>query len=127
METSGEGALLQVLVALSGADSAAAMLPLKDASAQPGFSVSGYISAPHLNRASRRQITLIVNGRIIRSSALINALERGYGNFLPGRRHPVAVLHLQVQPDRLDVNVHPAKTEIRFQQPEAVKSWFTRR
>ncbi len=121
VQTSGDGELLHVIGALYGADTAAAMLPLKDASAQPGLSVSGYISAPHLNRPSRRQITLIVNGRVIRSNTLINALERGYGSFLPSRRHPVAVLHLQVQPDLLDVNVHPAKTEVRFQRPEAVK------
>ncbi|HOL17004.1 MAG TPA: DNA mismatch repair endonuclease MutL [Bacillota bacterium] len=121
LQTSGDGELLHVIGALYGADSAAAMLPLKDVSTQPWLSVSGYISAPHLNRASRRQITLIVNGRIIRSSALVSALERGYGTFLPGRRHPVAVLHLQVQPAFLDVNVHPSKTEVRFQQTEAVK------
>ncbi len=121
LQTSGDGVLRHVIASLYGSECAAAMLPLEGEEHRPNLRVSGYISPPHLNRASRRQITIMINGRIVHNNMVVNALERGYGTFLPSRRHPVAVLHLKVSPTILDVNVHPAKTEIRFQQPEAVK------
>jgi DNA mismatch repair protein MutL len=121
LQTSGDGELRHVIGVLYGNDCASSMAPLGKTADQPGISLKGYLSLPHMNRASRRYVTFVVNGRIIRSSMLLYALKRGYGSCLPGNRYPVAVLHLNLPPHHLDVNVHPTKAEIRFQQTEEVK------
>ena len=118
LRTTGDGFLLHAIGALYGSEAAAAMLPLQGRQPSLGLAVEGYISAPHFSRASRRWITVVVNGRVIQSPLLAGALERAYGGMLARRRHPVAVLIVKAPPKLLDVNVHPAKSEIRFQRPE---------
>ncbi len=120
--SSGDGVLLHVIGSLYGNETANAMLELKRKDKSSASQVSGFISAPHFTRSSRRWITLVVNGRLIRNQMIVNTLERGYGDLLPRQRHPLAVLNLTVPPDTIDVNVHPAKIEIRFLKPEIVKS-----
>lgn len=114
LRTAGDGCLLHVIGALYGSEAAAALLPLAGGDGAQGLAVEGYLSAPHFSRASRRWITTVVNGRVIRSPLLMGALERAYGGMLERRRHPLAVISLQAPPEMLDVNVHPAKSEIRF-------------
>jgi len=122
LKTSGDGKLLHVIGALYGHDTAAAMHELKDGSAEEeGIMVEGCVSAPIHNRSSRKWITIIVNGRIVNNPQIASALIRAYGDQLPHNRFPLAVLKLKVRPDLIDVNVHPAKTEIRFLDPEAAK------
>ena len=121
LKTSGDGKLLHVIGALYGNDTAAAMVDLKDGSGEEGIMVEGCVSAPHHNRSSRKWITIIVNGRIVNNHQIVSALIRAYGDRLPLNRFPLAVLKLKVKPDLIDVNVHPAKTEIRFLDAEAAK------
>ncbi|MGM0652511.1 MAG: DNA mismatch repair endonuclease MutL [Bacillota bacterium] len=118
----GDGVLLHAIASLYGPESAKAMIELKRKDKPSTITLHGYTSSPYLTRSSRRWISLIINGRLIKNSTIINALERAYGELLPGRRHPLAVLILTIPPQKLDVNVHPAKIEIRFQDPETVKS-----
>ena len=120
--SSGDGVLLHVIASLYGNNNTESMLNLNHTDNQSGCRINGFISTPHLTRSSRRWITMIVNGRLIKNPLMVNALERGYGDLLPRQRHPIAVLHLSIPPDRLDVNVHPAKQEIRFQEPETIKT-----
>ena len=96
------------------------MIALPETEIEPGLAVTGFIAAPHYNRASRKQITVIINGRVVRNYQVSAALERGYGSFMPRQRYPVAVLHLRIPPDRLDVNVHPAKAEVRFARSDLI-------
>ncbi len=117
----GDGNLLHTIASLYGSDSAEAMLNFNRKDKTSGASLTGFISSPYLTRSSRKWITVIVNGRLVNNAMIVSALERAYGEQLPGRRHPLAVLHLHLQPASIDVNVHPAKTEIRFHQPETVK------
>ncbi len=114
LRTTGDGSLLHAIGALYGSEAAGAMLPLEGGGGAERIQVEGYLSAPHFSRASRRWITTVVNGRVIRSPLMMGALERAYGGMLERRRHPLAVLLLQAPPEMLDVNVHPAKSEIRF-------------
>jgi len=118
----GDGILLHAIASLYGRDTAEAMIELSRKDQSSGISLAGYTSSPYLTRSSRRWITLIVNGRLVKNAMILNALERAYGDLLPGRRHPLAILLLKVPPHLLDVNVHPAKIEIRFQDPENIKS-----
>jgi len=117
----GDGVLLHTLGALYGNETAEAMLEINRKDSVTGCSLNGFISSPHMTRSSRRWITIVVNGRLVRNSMIVNALERGYGDFLPANRYPLGVLSLQVPPGVIDVNVHPAKVEIRFQKPEMIK------
>lgn len=80
-----------------------------------GVSIQGYASKPHVSR-SRQSIHIIVNGRDVSHRSLNRAVVDGYGTLIPKGRYPVAVLWVDVAPDRVDVNVHPAKTEVRFEE-----------
>ncbi len=80
----------------------------------PAARVTGFVGRPDLSRAARAQQYLFANRRAIRSRALTIAAEEAYGGLLHGARFPVFVLHLALPHDEVDVNVHPAKAEVRF-------------
>ena len=82
--------------------------------------VRGFVSRPSLARASREWQTFFVNGRPIRSGLLAVMLERPYAGRLPPQRHPLAVIHVELDPQLVDVNVHPRKAEVRFFQERAI-------
>ncbi len=88
--------------------------------------IRGLISPPDVSRSTRGQISLLVNRRWIQSRALTYALEEAYQGFLMERRHPLAVLHITVPPQDIDVNVHPAKLEVRFRKEREVFSVLQR-
>ena len=76
--------------------------------------VRGVLGAPEQARTGREQQVVAVNGRIVTSPALSAALRQGYGNLIPGERHPMAALLVEIDPALVDVNVHPTKREVRF-------------
>ena len=118
LKTSGNGERREVLVEMYGADVARQMLEvIYD---EPDISVQGYISPTSLTRSNRREITFFVNGRPVQDAALSAALIKGYHTLLMVGRYPTAVLFIQLEPDRVDVNVHPTKAEVRFRQPDQV-------
>lgn len=79
-----------------------------------GYRVRGVLGAPEMARANREQQIFAVNGRVISSSSMAAALRQGFGNLIPGDRHPVALLLVDIDPAQIDVNVHPTKREVRF-------------
>jgi len=81
---------------------------------------TGVVTQPRLSRGSREGITLAVNGRPISSRSLVYALEECYQGRLERGRHPVAVIDIEIDPRLVDVNVHPAKREVRFREEGAV-------
>lgn len=85
-----------------------------------GYALSGMIVDPVRARSSRIPQDLFVNRRPIRNAAVFHAVTDGYGSFIPKGHHPTFVLFLDVDPERIDVNVHPAKREIRFADQEAI-------
>lgn len=87
-----------------------------------GYAVRALLGLPEHARATREGQVLLVNGRWVQSPALSQALRHAYGNLLPHGRFPSAVVWLEVPPDRLDVNVHPTKREVRFADDDAVFS-----
>jgi DNA mismatch repair protein MutL len=84
------------------------------------YRVSGFASRPDFSRSSSRDVWLFVNGRIIRDRGLLHAVAGAYHTLLPRGRHPFALVFLEVPPERLDVNVHPAKWEVRLAEPGVV-------
>lgn len=76
--------------------------------------VRGVLCSPDVTRSTRNEIMVSVNGRIVKNTLLIQAVIEGYAPFLPQRKYPLSFIEIEVPPDRIDVNVHPAKTEIHF-------------
>lgn len=117
LRTLGNGDLLQVIAAVYGTSAAKAMLPVS--AEDPDYKISGYISRPEWTRSNRNAVTTIVGGRYIRSNGLNAAIMRAYHTLLPINRYPLLVLKLDMHPSLVDVNVHPAKLEVRFsKEPE---------
>lgn len=83
----------------------------------PGFlRVSGFISKPELQKLNRNSIYVFVNRRLIRDRLILHAVSEAYRNVIPPTSFPVVLLFLEMPPHEVDVNVHPAKTEVRFRQ-----------
>ncbi|MGR3792795.1 DNA mismatch repair endonuclease MutL [Vannielia sp. SX4] len=82
-----------------------------------GIHLTGYAALPTYSRGSSVAQFLFVNGRPVKDKLLIGALRGAYADYLSRERHPAAVLFLDVDPQRVDVNVHPAKSEVRFREP----------
>ena len=86
-----------------------------------GLRLTGFAGLPTLSRGAAVAQHFIVNGRPVRDKLLVGALRGAYADFLSRDRHPVAVLFLDCEPERVDVNVHPAKAEVRFREPGVVR------
>ena len=89
---------------------------------KPGMCLTGYAGLPTMNRPTAAQIYLFVNGRPVRDRQLLGAARAGYQDMLPRGRHPVLVLFLMIETKAVDVNVHPAKAEVRFRDAASVRS-----
>jgi DNA mismatch repair protein MutL len=84
---------------------------------EPGFlRLSGFVSKPELQKLNRNSIYVFANGRLIRDRLVLHALTEAYRNIIPPTSFPVVLLFLEMPPQEIDVNVHPAKTEVRFRQ-----------
>jgi len=121
--STGSGSLLDTLISVYGAQQAREMIPV-DAAAS-GTRVKGFTAKPALSRSSRNHITTIINGRYVQCAAVKGAVEEAYRTLLPRGRSPVAVLELTVAPEMLDVNVHPAKLEVRLLEEGEVAALVT--
>ncbi|MGD9614067.1 MAG: DNA mismatch repair endonuclease MutL [Alphaproteobacteria bacterium] len=107
------------LTALLGRDFAENSVPV--AASRDGFSLAGLIGLPTLNRGLPRDQYLVVNARPVRDKLLVGAVRGAYHDLLARDRHPVVALFLDGPPGEIDVNVHPAKTEIRFRDSGLVR------
>ncbi len=114
---------LQRIGAVWGRDVAGEMIEVNHT--EVDLHVRGFISRPTLARASREWQMFFVNQRPIRSGLLAVMLERPYAGRLPPNRHPLAVIQIEVDPQWVDVNVHPRKAEVRFYQERAIYNAVT--
>ncbi|MCD1257346.1 DNA mismatch repair endonuclease MutL [Paenibacillus athensensis] len=112
LQTLGNGDLLQVIAAIYGTATGKMMVPV--AAESLDYTMTGFIAKPEMTRANRAGMSTVVNGRYVRNFALNQAILQGYHTLLPINRFPVAVLHIAMDPSLVDVNVHPAKLEVRF-------------
>lgn len=110
--TSGDGLLLSAAKAVFGRQFADSLIPVNFS--LNGIDVSGYASSPLFCRNSRSMQTFFVNARYIKSTTCMAALEEAYRNSMMVGKFPACILEITLAPDTVDVNVHPAKTEIRF-------------
>ncbi|ARS88596.1 DNA mismatch repair endonuclease MutL [Natrarchaeobaculum aegyptiacum] len=123
--TTGQGDLQGAVLSVYGRDVASSMIPVEaDADELPPGpleSVSGLVSHPETNRSSREYLSTYVNGRAVTSDAIREGIMGAYGTQLGGDRYPFVTLFLAVPGDAVDVNVHPRKREVRFDDDDAVR------
>jgi DNA mismatch repair protein MutL len=118
-QSPGNGKLRDVLVAVYGLEIGATLLEILPNEQESSIGVSGFVSPPSLHRANRSYITLFVNGRWVQDTRLTYAAIQAYHTLLPGGRYPLAVVMVHMPPEEVDVNVHPAKAEVRFSDGDA--------
>jgi DNA mismatch repair protein MutL len=124
LQTAGDGDRRAILAALYGVEVARQMLEVL--SEEQGLRLTGFISPVALTRSNRREITVFINGRWVQDTPLSSALIQAYHTMLMVGRYPLAALFLEVPPEQVDVNVHPAKAEVRFRDPDRVFSFVQR-
>ncbi len=118
LHTAGNSKEKDVIYHIYGRDITAALLPIEEESAL--FKIRGFIGKPLISRGNRNYENYFINGRYIKSPLLSKAMEDAYKGFLMQRQYPFCVLYLTMDTDLLDVNVHPAKMEVRFSKNEEV-------
>ncbi len=116
LRTNGDRELLHVITAIYGASVAKSMIKLEEE--DKDFKISGYISRPEITRANKNHISLFVNGRFIKHYLLTQAIIKGFDTLLMVNRFPIAVINIELDPSLIDVNVHPAKLEVRFSKEQ---------
>jgi DNA mismatch repair protein MutL len=124
LQTAGDGDRRAILAALYGVDVAKQMLEVL--SVEAGLKLSGFISPTSLTRSNRKDITFFVNGRWVQDISLNSALLQAYHTLLMVGRFPLTALFLEIDPSEVDVNVHPAKAEVRFKTQDKVFSFIQR-
>jgi DNA mismatch repair protein MutL len=118
VSTPGTGSLADTAAALFGPVVSAHLLPLSVSA--PEGTMTGLLGDRAVSRPGRNAVTLIVNGRCVKCPPLLAAFETAYRPLLPRGRHPLAVLNLTVPPETVDVNIHPAKAEVRLMHAAAL-------
>ena len=118
LQTSGDGDRRAILAALYGVEVAKQLLEIS--SEEEGIRLSGYTSPTALTRSNRKDITFFVNGRWVQDTPLTTALVQAYHTLLMVGRYPMGVVFIEIAPEEVDVNVHPAKAEVRFRNQDKV-------
>lgn len=124
LQTSGDDDRRSILAALYGVDTAKQMLEIL--AEEEGMRLTGFISPTSLTRSNRKEITFFINGRWVHEVALTTALLQAYHTLLMVGRYPMSALFLEIPPEDVDVNVHPAKAEVRFRSQDKVFSFVQR-
>ncbi len=121
--TSGNGRLKDLIYTIYGREILSNVLEIHYEC--PLFSVTGYLGKPIISRGNRTFENYYINGRFVKSRLIAAAIEQAYKPFMMQHRYPFTVLHIKIQPELIDVNVHPAKMEVRFQRENEVYDLLT--
>jgi len=119
LATTGKGDLREAMTGIYGYGIANQMIELGEQQHSP-FQVRGLVSPPGLTRSNRREFTFFVNGRWVQDAGLSAAVMQAYRSLLMVGRFPIVVLKISLPPDEVDVNVHPAKAQVRFKDQRKV-------
>lgn len=118
--TPGSGKLYDAIRAIYGKNVSDSLLALALENPDEGLRITGYITKPSMLKSTRGWQTFIVNGRIIQSRAIAKAIDNAYKSMVPKSGYPMAVLCLDVPPRTVDVNVHPQKSEMKFEDESLI-------
>lgn len=117
--TSGQGDMLEVLYSVFGRAAAENAIPADFSDFD--YKVNGYLVKPDVTRASRNQMAVFLNGRMVRTYRLYQSIREGYSDFIPKGRYPICALKIEMDPHLLDVNVHPSKWEVRLSKEKQLE------
>lgn len=120
--TSGNGDLREIIYRIYGREVAGALVPIQWE--QEDIRVEGYLGKPVQVRSNRNFEIYFMNGRFIRSNVVARAIEEGYREYLMQHKFPFCVLHITMDPSRVDVNVHPTKMDVRFTNPMGFSAYL---
>lgn len=123
LHTSGNSNLKEIIYHIYGRDIAGNLLEIQEENEL--FSISGFIGKPLIARGNRKYENYFINGRYIKSSLIAKSIEEGCKSFIMQHKYPVTFLHISINGSLLDVNVHPAKMELRFSNGEALYQALT--
>ncbi len=122
--TTGNGRMKDLIYTIYGKEISSNLLEI---SAQTEcFKVTGYLGKPIISRGNRSFENYFINGRFIKSSLISKAIETAYKSFMMQHRYPFTVLHIEIDPELIDVNVHPSKMELRFRREEDIYNQLVR-
>jgi DNA mismatch repair protein MutL len=124
LQTSGDNDRRQILAVVYGLEEAKQMQEVDFSDGE--YLIKGFTSSVGLSRSSRKDITFFINGRWVLDSSLVASIIQSYHTFLMVGRYPIATLLFEIPPEDVDVNVHPAKSEIRLKNPGFVFSLVQR-
>ncbi len=124
LQTSGDGDRRAILAALYGVEVAKQLLEIN--SDEEGIKLSGYVSPTALTRSNRKDITFFVNGRWVQDTPLTTAFIQAYHTLLMVGRYPMGAVFIEIAPEEVDVNVHPAKAEVRFRNQDRIFGFVQR-
>ncbi len=110
--TSGNGDLKELIYRIYGRDVSMSLVPVSET--KNGITIEGYLGEPALNRSNRNFEIFFINGRYVKDKIVSKALEEGYKEYLMQHKFPFCVIHIRMDTALVDVNVHPAKMEVRF-------------
>jgi len=119
LNTDGSGNLLKVIKSIYGIEVTKKMMEIN--ASNEDYEISGYVSLPEVNRASRNYMTTLVNGRVIKNSSLNKIINDSYSNYKEDTRYPIVVILIKTDPTLIDVNIHPSKMDIKFSNFEELK------
>ena len=118
LHTSGNGKMKDVIYHIYGREIANNLIPLEFE--KDGVRLYGYLGKPVINRGNRNFENYFVNGRYVRNSILAKAIEDGYKDFTMQHRYPFVAFQIEINPEKIDVNVHPSKMELRFSNQQGI-------
>ncbi len=118
LQTAGNGKLKDVIYSIYGRDIAAALLDIEYNSED--ISISGYIGKPIIARGNRNLENYYINGRYVKNNVINKAIEDAFSPYLMNHKYPFTALHITIPTEQIDVNVHPAKLEVRFENAERI-------
>ena len=118
LHTSGNHNLKDIIYTIYGREIAGSLLSVSEE--REGMQISGFIGKPVIARGNRNFENYFINGRYIKSRLISKAIEDGYKSYMMQHKYPFTLLHFTIEPELIDVNVHPSKMELRFKDGEAV-------
>ncbi len=121
--TSGNGDLQELIYRIYGKDVAAQIIPIEQK--KDAISIEGYLGKPILNRSTRNYENYFINGRYVKSKLIATAIEDGYTEYLMQHKFPFVILNIKINPEHVDVNVHPTKMEVRFSDNDIVNDFIS--
>ncbi len=119
LDTDGNGDLRKVIYEIYGADITKKMIEVSGEN--DDYCIHGYMSYPEMTKSNRNSITTLVNGRVIKNNELNKVIVDAYHTYIPKDKFPIVVLHIDVDPILIDINIHPTKMDIKFSKMDTLK------